>query len=182
MFVGDSYGQAYTPDGRITSWIHYTRDNLPLLPSNYVGTAHGGDGFGRPDSAYKFSTAIDSLDSDASVKYVIIGGGYNDIYSTAENIMTGMAECQTLIASKFPNAEMVIAFIGNTTDPAHTADIVTTQANWENSASVLGIISLQNTNVLDSAEYFTSDKVHPNAKGQQKISRAIIRAMNNQLL
>lgn len=150
--------------------------------SQYVGTAHGGDGFGRTDSQYQFKTQIEALSSDNNVKYVIIGGGYNDIYSTAENIATGMSECKTLIASKFPNATMCVAFIGNTTDVSKAQDIIDTQDAWDDAASDLNIVNLQNTNVLTSSSLFTNDGVHPNEQGQIAISNAIINAMNNQLL
>ena len=152
------------------------------MMSQYIGTAHGGDGFGTTNATYQFKTQIEALSSDSNVKYVIIGGGYNDITSTSENIATGMSDCKTLITSKFPNATMCVAFIGNTTDVSKAQAIVDAQTAWNNAATSLNVVNLQNTNVLTENDMFSSDGVHPNEKGQKAISAAVITAMNNQLL
>lgn len=145
-------------------------------------SAYGGAGFGRTDDTHEFKRLINELSSSNAVKYVIIGGGYNDIYSTQANIEAGIAECKALIASKFPNATMVIAFIGNTTDSSKASMISATRTIYENAASANNIVMLNNTNVLTNASLFSSDGFHPNEAGQIKIANAVVRAMDAQLL
>ena len=175
VFIGDSYGQGYTPDGNVTSWITNVANGLPISTSQKISSAYGGAGFGRTDDTYKFSRLLNNLSADNSVKYVVICGGYNDIYSTASNITSGMSDCKSIIASKFPNATMCVGFIGNTTDASKATDITTTRSRYQTSASSLNAVYLENLNVLTSANLFSSE-------GETRISNAIVTAMNEQLL
>lgn len=182
MFIGDSYGQGYTPDGVVTSWITKVADGLPLNSNQKISSAYGGASFGRPESQYKFSTLLNNLTSDNKVKYVVICGGYNDIFRTEQEISTGMSDCKSIVAQKFPNATMCVGFIGNTTNAQYASNVTNTRARYTSIASSLNVVHLNNLNVLTSANYFSSDGIHPNAEGETRISNAIITAMNNQLL
>lgn len=182
MFIGDSYGQGYTPDGIVTSWITKVANDLPLNSNQNISSAYGGAGFGRTEPEYKFSTLINNLSSDNKVKYVVICGGYNDIFRTEEAITSGMSDCKTLVSQKFPNATMCVGFIGNTTNAQYASNVTTTRARYASIASSLNVAHLNNLNVLTSASYFSSDGIHPNAEGETRISNAIVTAMNEQLL
>lgn len=181
VFIGDSYGQGYTPEGQVKSWIKYTTEKLPLQSSQVISSSLGGAGFGRTDSAYKFSTLLNNLSANNNVKFVVIGGGYNDIYSTSANIDTDMALCKSIVASKFPNATMCVAFIGNTTNTSLQPNISTARGYWQSSASTNNITFLNNVNVLTNSSLFASDGIHPNEQGEITIANAVSNAMDSQL-
>lgn len=113
---------------------------------------------------------------------MVIGGGYNDIYATATEITNGIADCKTIIASKFPNATMCVGFIGNTTNANLATNITNTRDRWQSGTSSAGAVWLNNLNVLTNSSLFSSDGIHPNSAGQSAITSAVIDAMNNQLL
>ena len=165
----------------VQSWITKVADGLPINGNQKISSALGGASFGRSDSQYRFSTLINNLSADNSVKYVVIAGGYNDMNSIA-NISSGMSDCKTLIQSKFPNATMCVAFIAGTTNTSQQSTLATVKSTYQSSSSALNCVFLSNTDVLNNASNFASDGIHPNETGESLIANAIITAMNNQLL
>ena len=152
------------------------------MNSQKISSSLGGAGFGRPSDAQKFSTLINNLNSDNSVKYVVICGGYNDISSNDTTITAGMNDCKSIIQTKFPNATMCVGFIGNTTDASVASYITLTRSRYQTAAQTVGATYLNNLNVLTSSSLFSSDGIHPNDSGESAIANALVTAMNNQLL
>lgn len=165
----------------MTSWIEYTTQDLALNSSQRIQNALGGAGFTRAEDEYKFSTLLSQLDADAAVKYVVICGGYNDIWANATAITAGMNACKSIIQTKFPNATMCVGFIGNTTNPDYATNVANTRTNYATCATSIGAVSLNNLNVLTRSNLYSSDGIHPNALGEQLIAQAVTRAMTSQL-
>lgn len=182
VFIGDSYGAGWTPDGFVTSWIDYTVQNLGLLSNQKIVNTLGGAGFARSEDEYKFSTLLNALTYDADVKYVVICGGYNDIWSTSTAISDGMSVCKTIVQSKFPNATLCVGFIGNTLNNEYATNVTTTRENYASCASTLSLVNLNNLNVLSLPDMYSSDGIHPNSNGERSLGVAISNAITNQLV
>lgn len=182
VFIGDSYGAGWTPDGFVTSWIDYTVQNLGLHSNQKIVNALGGAGFARAEDEYKFSTLLNQLTADNDVKYVVICGGYNDIWSSSTAISDGMSACKTIVQTKFPNATLCIGFIGNTLNSEYATNVSTTRANYASCASALSLVSLNNLNVLTLPDMYSSDGIHPNANGERTLATAISNAITTQLV
>ena len=114
------------------------------------------------------------------MKYVIIAGGYNDKSATLADITSGMSDCKTIVASKFPNATMCVAFIGTSTNASTQTQLATAKQNYASAATSLSVTTLNYTDTLTASD-IASDGIHPNDKGEQKIAKGIVTAMNNQL-
>ena len=186
MVLGDSYGEGYTPDGNVNSWISYFTTNAQRYGYTVYSSALGGAGFWRDDSAKRFSTLAANLIAtltDAqknSIETVIIGGGYNDRSNTRENIYTGMITLRDVINDNLPNVRRVLIFpfgmgVQGLTTGSHAGftystivDMVNNYAD-ANAQSNLGTIVGNSYMLLRRNTYFSSDYVHPNGSGNYLI-------------
>lgn len=181
--IGDSYGEGYTPDGNVTSWIKFFKDAIETYDYTVFSNALGGAGFWREESKKKFATLIAELagtmsaTEKANVGAVVIGGGYNDHGNTAENITLGMADAKTAIQSNFPNCKRVLIFpFGMAVQGLTSADhagfqysyVVEMVRNYVscNADTHLGTVVGNANMLLRRNAYFSSDFVHPNRNGQ----------------
>ena len=183
LVLGDSYGQGYTPDGTVSSWIEFFTTRVGSYGYTVYSNALGGTGFWRDDSNKRFSTLASNLiatlsDTEkASIGTVIIGGGYNDCSNTQANIQTGMTELKGVITTSLPNVCKVLVFpFGMAVQGLTTGDhsgfqysgIVSMVKNYvgANANSELGTIVGEANMLLRRNAYFSSDYVHPNQNGQ----------------
>ena len=181
LFVGDSYADGYTPDGNVTPWEAIVKTKLGLTDAQYSTTHQGGFGFGRP-AEYNYYTLISALANDNDITDVVIGGGYNDQYSSELDIKSGIANVYTLCRSKFPNAKVHVAFIGWSKNGSAKATLQNTYRYYLNGCNDYpGIDFMKNTQYAlhDYYQMFSSDGIHPNLNGQNAIANAIVDCLNN---
>lgn len=176
IFIGDSYGDGYSPDGTTTSWMYQLRNLMGLTSSNCLVASHGGAGFANP--SYPFADIIDDLTADNDVTDILIAGGYNDLSFSKQVIIEGMTTVKQKINNKFPNAKIYIAFIGGSLNDNH-GDIHLRKSYYIEGCISLGFTYLPNIEyVLFDSRLFSSDGIHPNQSGQNAISNALYQALN----
>lgn len=177
IFIGDSYSEGYSPDGSTNSWSNRLKEKMGLNNTNCQIYDHGGASFGN-SGAYLFSTIINELSGDSAVTDILIGGGYNDITISEANIISGINDCNNLIAQKFPNAKVHLAFIGGTTNQYH-GNVHLKVISYQKGALNYGWDFLANVwYPLYSESLFATDGIHPNNNGQLAICNALYQALN----
>ena len=184
--LGDSYGQGWTPDGMVNSWINFFKSKVEQYGYTVYSSALGGAGFWRDDSSKRFSTLATNLIAtltDAqkqSIGTVVVGGGYNDRANTRADIYTGMVNLRSVINTNLPNVSRVLVFpFGMGVQGLTTGDhasftystIVDMIKNYvdANAEARLGTIVGNSYMVLRRNTLFSSDYVHPKENGQYEI-------------
>ena len=112
VFMGDSYGDGYSPDGNTTSWINLLVQKLGLTSGQYISTHQGGYRFAYSSSDYNYISLLNALTDDNDLTDMYVCGGYNDMTSSENDILLGIQNFNTLFRQKFPNAKLHIGFIG----------------------------------------------------------------------
>lgn len=187
--IGDSYGQGYTPDGnkKVTSWIELF-DSKYFKSQHIYSRADGGAGFAATGQGnLTFTGMLSALTADISeserkkVKYVIVGGGWNDIFFQSNAINTGITSFVQLATTVYPNADICIGFIA-----APSAKALTSTERWNGwrSAKTAYETTWANYRVLVGANIglrwnglLASDFVHPNEMGQASLADSMYKSI-----
>ena len=119
IFIGDSYGDGYTPDGSTEGWCdrlksklvdcHFSADNI------YINHK-GGASFSNPSNNYL--TLLKGVESQVNNKKmvtdVLIGGGYNELAyaDKADTVKSNINTLITYVQSTYPNAVVHFAPFG----------------------------------------------------------------------
>ena len=178
IFIGDSYGQGYTPDGNVNGWPGLLKTKMGLDNNHCIIAVEGGGGFASAEHPY--SGIINNLTADNDVTDILIAGGYNDTYYASNQIENGMTTCRTLINTKFPNAKVHIGFIGGSTNQYHSS-ILKTIMIYVNKGNDLNFNYLPNLQyILFDSRLFSSDGIHPNQDGEDAITNGLYAALNGE--
>lgn len=175
ILIGDSYGEGYTPDGKVKSWVEYIKE---FISGNYLTSANGGSGFcnGTTFKNQLESIASNMTDEDKkNVNKIIVGGGYNDKSHTVLAIAQGLGNFAQYAKKTFPNANIHILELGWGTSIPDRTDInnVVFEAYSQNCGKN-GMSYFQKCcYVLHDYNYFSSDGFHPNSNGQLALANAI---------
>ena len=181
VLIGDSYGQGYTPDGNVNSWI--TLFKTLTTDYNYFSDASGGTGFVAKSNGFlqSLNKLISSMSADERIRTskIIVAGGYNDRGNTMDAIYSGMKAFADAAKMAYPNARIYVAFIGNIvqgiTTGVHSntkySELYTTDAYYNEACNKLGNVNyvVGARNVLQRKAWFSSDYVHPNGDGHYAI-------------
>lgn len=173
IFVGDSYGDGYNPDGNVEGWGSRLATMLGLSAGSYINTHQGGMGFSR-SSEYNYYTLINALSGDTNVTDIVIAGSYNDLNGTETAIIEGINSVYTLCKSKFPKAKLHIAFIGWSSNGEAKRKLIDTYVYYKNACDANGDIDFIENIQYTLHQYhldFASDGIHPTSYGQNKIAR-----------
>lgn len=181
IFIGDSYGEGYTPEGNVTSWIDYTKQLMHLSSENCFSYAVGGYGFTTTGFQELLNRAVSEIQEKQQVKCIVVGGGYNDSWNysaIASNMKLFFDTCK----ANFPNAKVIIAPFGWCVEGL-TTDVHVTQTfsnlihmvlEYQRNAVINGGSYIDGIySVLHKNDFFSSDYVHPNNNGQYAIGLAI---------
>lgn len=182
IFIGDSYGDGYTPDGNTTGWCdrlkkklvncHFSADNIYI---NHKG------GASFSNSSNSFLTLLKGVESQVGNKKmvtdVLIGGGYNEL-AYGDKIDTVKSNIDTVISyvqSTYPNAVVHFAPFGvafkNRNNqfalryklmPAYISKACYTNQPFVVVPGVENILSFENM--------MSSDGIHPNEWGLENIA------------
>lgn len=180
IFIGDSYGDGYTPDGNTTGWCdrlksklvncHFTADNI------YINHK-GGASFSNPSNNYLTLLKGVQVSNKKMVTDVLIGGGYNEL-AYGDKIDTVKSNIDTLISyvqSTYPNAVVHFAPFGVAFKdrnnqfalryklmPAYISKACYTNQPFVVVPGVENILSFENM--------MSSDGIHPNEWGLENIA------------
>ena len=182
IFIGDSYGDGYTPDGNTTGWCdrlktklvncHFSTDNIYI---NHKG------GASFSNSSNNYLTLLKGVGSQISNKKmvtdVLVGGGYNEL-AYADKIDTVKSNIDTLISyvqSTYPNAivhfaPFGVAFKDRNNQFALRYKLMpayTTKACYKNQPFVM-VPGAEN--ILSFENMMSSDGIHPNDWGLENIA------------
>lgn len=182
IVLGDSYGQGYTPNGTITSWVATLTATANLRGYTVYSRSTGGYGFGTgegADFAANATTLVDTLTDEqkASIGTVIVGGGYNDRKASRADIQAGMQRLQAVIAASLPNVRRVLIFpFGMAVEGLATGTHADFDYDWipqtitryvdANAATHIGTVVDNCHMLLRRNSVFSTDYVHPNGNGQ----------------
>lgn len=194
VFIGDSYGSGWTPDGTTPSWVDKVVAALKLPEAQYQSQQEGGAGFTAGDDTRSYMVEIQKIVNRTTSEWrqgvgiVIIAGGHNDFYRG--NIYDALTYNvpSTIITAKaaFPNAKIYVAQIARdcklfTPGAANNLTYGQMQkcTNYYRRATESGAIYINGSEwALHNYTYFSSDGVHPNERGQEEIARAILCGLN----
>lgn len=173
VFIGDSYAEGYSPDGKVIGWPAVIKTNKNLDDS--IIKYKGGTGFSVAITAGTFAGLISELDSDEKVTDVIVAGGWNDSFANEQDIKQGIAEFCNISRRKFPNATIYIGMIGwdlsSERQPYLNATIESYKAGcFENNVTYM---EYAQNSLHGRSDYFSSDGFHPNQQGDNEIAKNI---------
>lgn len=181
IFIGDSYGEGYTPDGNVTSWIDYTKQLMNLSNENCYKYAVGGYGFTTTGFQELINKAVSEIQDKQQVKYIVVGGGYNDSWNYSA-IGGNMKMFFDICKVNFPNAKVIIAPFGwcveGLTTGVHVtqtfSNLIHMVLEYQRNAVINGGYYIDGIySVLHKNDFFSSDYVHPNNNGQYAIGLAV---------
>lgn len=181
IFIGDSYGEGYTPDGNVTSWIDYTKMLMSLTNENCYSYAVGGYGFTTTGFQELINRAVSEIQDKQQVKHIVVGGGYNDSWNYSA-IGSNMKLFFDTCKANFPNAKVIIAPFGwcveGLTTGVHVtqtfSNLIHMVLEYQRNAVINGGCYIDGIySVLHKNDFFSSDYVHPNNNGQYAIGLAV---------
>lgn len=185
IIIADSYGVTTTTR---TPWTTYLENMLDLTvaknaegvtaSTNCFELARGGQGFvGTPT----YGNWLASLQSDfpsnidkSKITKILIVGGYNDQYSTSDEIISAMNVFANYVDTNFPNAHVYTCCVGQNTEDislntpimyAYNAYSTFNHKNWSYLAGLEGI--------LHNQALMEDDNHHPNSSGGVKLAIAL---------
>jgi hypothetical protein len=174
VFIGDSYGDGWTPDGMVDGWPVVVKNILGLSNNNCIISTLGGAGF---NNGITFLTLLNNAitSTDYDVTDIIVCGGYNDRYTSDENII--LSAIKTFIDRAkvlCPNAKVGLGFIGYDKNVDCEYSLALTYHRYKAAAELYGAWYL---NGVEHSIIFpndmSSDGLHPNALGMLYIARNI---------
>ena len=180
IFIGDSYGDGYTPDGNTTGWCdrlksklvncHFTADNI------YINHK-GGASFSNPSNNYLTLLKGVQVSNKKMVTDVLIGGGYHELAygDKADTVKSNIDTVISYVQSTYPNAVVHFAPFGvafkNRNNqfalryklmPAYISKACYTNQPFMLVPGAENILSFENM--------MSSDGIHPNDWGLENIA------------
>lgn len=182
IFIGDSYGDGYTPDGNTTGWCDRLKNklvNCHFSADNIYINHKGGASFSN--SSNSFLTLLKGVEPQIGNKKmvtdVLIGGGYNEL-AYGDKIDTVKSNIDTVISyvqNTYPNAVVHFAPFGVAFKDRNNQFALryklmpayTTKACYKNQPFVM-VPGAEN--ILSFENMMSSDGIHPNDWGLENIA------------
>ena len=180
IFIGDSYGDGYTPDGNYTGWCDRLKNklvNCHFSADNIYINHKGGASFSNPSNNYLTLLKGVQVSNKKMVTDVLIGGGYNELAygDKADTVKSNIDTVISYVQSTYPNAVVHFAPFGVAFKdrnnqfalryklmPAYTA-----KACYKNQPFV---VVPGAENILSFENMMSSDGIHPNEWGLESIA------------
>ena len=180
IFIGDGYGDGYTPDGSYTGWCDRLKNklvNCHFSADNIYINHKGGASFSNPSNNYLTLLKGVQVSNKKMVTDVLIGGGYNEL-PYGDQTSTVKSNIDTLISyvqSTYPNAivhfaPFGVAFKNRDNQYALRYKLMpayTTKACYINPPFV---VVPGAENILSFENMMSSDGFHPNEWGLECIA------------
>lgn len=185
VFIGDSYGQGWTPDGTFTSWVQIVATAMGLASGDWYNSSAGGAGFGKSSSEGNqyiptlIQNAYTNISNPETVSDVVIGVGYNDylVYNQEVTIHNGIQSACSKSKTCFPNARIHIFAIGFTTNNAIQAKLKDVYKAYNETTADVQYYNVSRS--IANSDYFSTDGIHINDSGQYALAVSILHALNN---
>mgnify|MGYP002561802654 CR=1 FL=1 len=178
--IGDSYGEGFNPDGNVTGWPDLLKGYLGLTDDNFFSNSLGGSGFVNNTT---FATLLNQTSNhfkNEEVTNIVVCGGFNDTNVTDHDIINAIYNFKRTANILYPNAQIFVGFIGNSTTLSTRASLIIPRAAYCSGCEYNGITYLSGVeNALHSTAMFGSDGVHPNTWGAETIAKTISNALLN---
>ncbi len=183
IFIGDSWGQGYSPDGNVTSWINIVKPSLQGLGTTVYDSSRGG--IGLTTGTYTYLSQLRTLESTVTnkeaVTLIYIGGGWNDNSSNSADYKNGIAALMQYINANYPYANVVIDWFGSGNANLTSIFAHAYSNKVHEHACELGLreitgkkpILVNAIGTLMSESYYASDGYHPNQTGQHVVARHV---------
>lgn len=180
IFIGDSYGDGYTPDGNTTGWCDRLKNklvNCHFSADNIYINHKGGASFSNPSNNYLTLLKGVQVSNKKMVTDVLIGGGYNELAygDKADTVKSNIDTVISYVQSTYPNAVVHFAPFGvafkNRNNqfalryklmPAYISKACYTNQPFVVVPGVENILSFENM--------MSSDGIHPNEWGLENIA------------
>lgn len=180
IFIGDSYGDGYTPDGSYTGWCDRLKNklvNCHFSADNIYINHKGGASFSNPSNNYLTLLKGVQVSNKKMVTDVLIGGGYNEL-AYGDQASTVRSNIDTLISyvqSTYPNAIVHFAPFGVAFKNRNNQfalryklmPVYTAKACYKNQPFV---VVPGAENILSFENMMSSDGIHPNEWGLESIA------------
>lgn len=169
IFISDSYGQY--PDAA-NNWISQTISLLGL--TNAINYSFGSTGFAVTSNMHNFTEMIENVPvtDPLAIKRIIVGGGANDdLHATKDQIKAGIQNFMTAAKTRFPNASVIIAHIGFTTESSNNQNKSGREAYLE--SYLYGAIPVENIFYVMQNRTLLADTTHPTNNGSLMIAEKI---------
>ena len=175
ILISDSYG-TLTNDNT-TTWCEEFIKNSGINRNNFIIKAQGGARFDISQTAKTFSQLLNEVENSNEITDIIVCGGYNDQGVPYETIKNSIENFKNIANNKFPNAKISIGFIGCTTDYEKLYNVAFGCRQYVKSCKALNINYLNNVQfTLKESGLISSDLIHPNNAGQEKLGYNILYA------
>lgn len=187
VFISDSYGQGWTPDGSFSPWPTWIKSYMHLADSDFYNSSEGGAGFGKPSSTglqyvpNLIQRAYENISNPPTVTDVVMAMGYNDFlyYDNIGQIEQGIESSCAKSLDCFPNARIHIFSIGFTTNKENQFKLAQAYGGYKEASGDFQYFNL--SKALANTAYFSSDGVHPLQLGQIAIAITMTRCLNNSI-
>ncbi len=179
IFVGDSFGQGWSPDGTYSSWEEQLASILPGLEQS-AEINGGGIGFSHVSVSIKqnalqcWNANKRSINWLATATAVIVMLGINDTDQNAPSVKSNAENFFEQVKSDCPNATIYYFFNTGYTIASRGICMACYEAAY--SHSYIRCYESAWWMLLQDS-YFASDFKHPNAAGHQLIARKMLNAL-----
>ena len=175
--ISDSYGMGRNST---TPWTTFFQQYMGLSSSDYYTWSEGSMGFNRTgDNGHTVQQLLAFHENDVSspntITHVVIALGLNDTLALT-GLDTAIDSCISYVKTTYPNAKIMIGFIGN----FYTKDSTTQEAYFTAIEEYISACGRNGVTYLRGAEYpmhnmqyMQADHIHPTTPGSAAIARFI---------
>ena len=182
IFIGDSYGDGYSPDGSTTGWCDRLKEKMVgchFSAGNIYINHKGGACFSNSSNDYL--TLLKGVESQISSKKmvtdVLIGGGYNELpYGDQKSTVQGCIDkLISYVQSTYPNAVVHfapfgVAFKNRDNQYALKYKLLPIYKTKSAYSGLPYMVVPGAENILSMRDLMSSDGIHPNAWGLATIA------------
>ena len=177
IVISDSYGMGR---GGQTPWTNPFRVYMGLSSADYFAYSEGSLGFNRAgENGHTALTLLQLHENDVTnpetIDLVVFGLGLNDTLALS-GLETAIKDCCDYVKTQYPNAKILIGFIGNfyTKDNSTLNQYVTALNVYQSEAgrNTAGYIHGVE-NVMHNNMFFIADGIHPTTAGGDAIAKYI---------
>jgi lysophospholipase L1-like esterase len=190
VVFGDSMTTAPDIDGQ--RYPEKLAQKLGLILKNY---GHGGSGFLNVSNGVSYGTEIDNARKDASydktkVRYVLINGSTNDMFTSADAITAKVESLTNEIKKLYPSSTiygLTGLFFNNVRNVSNGKESEYRVQNYTKTVSATKVgFANAGVNVIDSDKWFAyaqgldmGDHLHPSAQGAEILANTLTTILVN---
>lgn len=179
IFIGDSFGEGYTPDGYTTPYGTLFKNLFNIANDHWFESNVGGTGF---VTGVTYLTQLQSMYNNipdrTKITDIYVLGGRNEYGESANAILSAKQAFINYAKVNYPNATVNIGFIGRSFEyTSGTAMDVQypVYAAYKRNTELMGGVYIDGIEAfLNDSNYFSSDRKHPNQDGQNSILNALV--------